>query len=358
MGVYSISGAETSNAYSLSGSSLSSAYSLSGSEIPLIPDIEVTPLTWDMTNGYKNQVLAALKDINDYKLTHPKSYAFAQFNDTHEVFSGNEPNFIDYNKGYKILSRMIFIGDMVNNATTTTTPEAIAFMNGASASQKLVGMGNHEFYRIGATTPETEYKDAINATVSYMPSEVDTLAYYNDDESNNIRYIMLDYYYVTRSGADDKHLLDNAQLAWCASVMASAGTKDIIIIGHAALTPFINLLTSGEVTTEYGLQNQQNLKDLINAFQNKSTYSVTVDGLTNTYDFSECTGDFILYTSGHWHRLGHDSRDGFNSFVVPTLLSNATNGFAFFIIDTINKTIKMMRCSKTLNSYETYDYTY
>lgn len=358
MAIYDINGNDLEFVYSINNEELAVAYDIEGAEVyTAIPDIPVTPMEWDMTLSYSEQIKSALNYIKSYEHANAGSYAFCQFNDVHEVYSANEPNFIDYNKGYKLLSRMLFVGDMVNNFTATTAVSSVAYMNGAQASRKLIGMGNHEYFISGGPNPETIYKTANSSGVSYMSNETDSMVFYDDDLSNNVRYIFLDYYYITRSGADDKHLLDDNQLEWCASAMENSNGKDIIIAGHSELTPFNLIRTGEEKTATYGLQNQQNLKDLINAFIDRGTYSITIDGVIHTHDFSNCTGDFILYTSGHYHALGYKDF-GFNMFTTPTLLSNATNGFVIFIIDTTAKKIILMVLSKTLGQFELYDYTY
>lgn len=362
MPVYNKNGIELDSVYNASGVSLTSVFDKSGNEIPIqtTPDIPVTPLTWDMTDAYKGQILNALNDIKAYERTHANSYAFCQFNDVHEVFGANEPNFIDYNKGYKVLSRMLFLGDMVNTNTATTSQNAIAFMNGAQASKRLVGMGNHEYFKSGISNPEVLYKPLVNSSAIFMQTENDALIYYDDDTDNNVRYIFLDYFYITKSGANEAHLLDDAQLSWCASVMESAGSKDIILAGHTQMIPF-KYITDETNHNDFGFQNQQNLVDLITAYKQRGSYSVTIDGVTHTYSFANCTGKFILYTSGHYHALGY-ADFGFNMFTCPTLQtpygSGQVVGFTFYLVDPNDRSVRIMTCSKSLSEYASYRYTY
>lgn len=354
MSVYDVNGNELTQAYDVNGASLASVYDVNGNEIPLngIPDIPVTPLTWNMSDDYKGQVLNALDTIKAYKQEHSGAFALAQFNDVHTIFSGNEPNFIDYNKGYKVLSYMLFLGDMVNQSNATQYANSVAYMQGAQASKRIVGMGNHEYYYYNSSygNPEALYKAVINVTPTYMDD--DYLIYYYDDTAHNVRYIILNYFYIRQSGADADHYLDSTQLEWLASTLESAGSKDIIIAAHSMLNPFTVLRTEIERSSSATIDDQQDLIDVINAFINRSTYG--------THNFSGCTGDFIMYTSGHYHILGHSDDFGFNMFTCPARKGTGSGleaGFVFYIIDQALKKITVIECASDAQ-YGTYDFTY
>ena len=363
MPVFDIDRTELEVAYSVQAGSLETVYDVGGNEIVLdgTPDIPVTPLTWNMTESYKSQILSALNFIKTYKRSNPGAYALCQFNDVHEAFNANEPNFIDYNKGYKVLDRMIFLGDMVETNTVTASRNAVAFINGAQASKRLVGMGNHEYFLSGITDPEAVYAPLTTETVTFMPTENNALIFYNDDEKNNVRYIFLDYYYITKTGANNGHLVDDAQLNWCASVMESAGNMNIIILAHTMMNPFFFANTGAQQSSAATLVNQQNLVDLINVFKARASKTITVDGVAHVHDFSACTGDFVMYTSGHWHALAHNDF-GFQMITCPSLKraygAGQDVGFTFYIIDPRIKTIKAIMCSKNFSSYVSYDYDY
>ncbi len=80
MTVYKIDGTELTGAFDLVGTGLNSVYALDGTEIPFDddPDIPVTPLTWDMPEAYKQQVLDALDYMKTYKQGHSSAFALAQ----------------------------------------------------------------------------------------------------------------------------------------------------------------------------------------------------------------------------------------------------------------------------------------
>lgn len=361
--IYNVNGESIDAVYDVDGNSLLSAYTVDGVEIPMDePDIPVTPLSWDMSDGYKQQVLDVLDYMKTYKQEHPTAYALAQFNDVHITFSGNEPNFIDYNKGYKVLNYQMFLGDMVNASGVISYTNAVNFMAGAQASKRLVGMGNHEYMNYDASygNPETLYGALINVDTVFMPTDNSALIYYHDDATLNVRFILLDYFYITKTHADSGHLLDMAQLNWLAGVLQSAGDKDIVIGAHSMLNPFLALESGRTLSSSATLVNYQNLIDLIVAYKARGTYTVTVDDVSHTYSFANCTGNFVMYTSGHYHALGY-ADFGFNMFTCPTLQTaygGSHKGFTFYLIDKSLKTIRVFQCSAALSDYIYYDYSY
>lgn len=303
------------------------------------------PLSWNMSDFYKNNVLDVLSYIKRYKKYHPGSYAICHFNDIHgdvpeynpSFFTRNEPNFVDFNSD--CIDKMVFNGDIATVARITEYTAAHAYMMGASCDRLFV-MGNHEYgwYQDGVHTgadfqvedPEVYFKDIINVDVTYINTtnvEGHTpLIYYHDDLKNNVRYIVLNYYWVTRKVDGDGHLFDSTQEAWLRSVLASAGSLDVIILAHCTCLPFYYVPSDIEATTpstpEYAfeLTDQANLVDAINDYIDDTSH----------------TGKFIMYSSGHYHTLGYKDY-GFNMFTCPSTTRaggvDPKNAFTFYIID-------------------------
>lgn len=359
MSIYNQYGTEQTDAYGISGVKLSQAYDINDQLVlDSDPDIPVIPAGWTMSESYKAQVLDAMDYIKAYLQDNDNAFAFAQFNDVHQTFGDNEPNFIDFNKGYKYLAHMMFLGDMTNLDTDTDVANLSAYINAASVSKKLMCIGNHDGYYTGqATNPETLYKSLTYTDVTYKPSEEDALIYYYDDAVNGVRYIILNYYNTLKSGYPK---LDIAQAQWCASVMSAAGGMDIIIGAHGPLMPWTNVTDSTQSISQEYLPEQDTLVSIINAFQAKSM--ITIGG--TTYDFSTCNGDFIMYTCGHWHCWGYGNDNGFNMFVGPSknnpssLNTQKYVGFMFFIVDKASKQIINIMCNTTTDDYFTLTCSY
>lgn len=225
-------------------------------------------------------------------------------------------------------------------------------------------MGNHEYrsYSSDNGNPEALYKAVINVGCTYYTDKA--LIYYHDDLEKNVRIITLDYFYLTRIYTDAGHRLDLDQARWLANVMESAGSKDIIIVAHSMINPFYVPFIDDTVSSSATLQNNDVLIDIINAFIDRGTYSIAVAGTSYSFNFASVTGDFIMYTTGHYHAFGHSNDDGFNMFTCPSLLNAyplntaSKKGFTFYLIDKTLKTIKAFVCSTDLTEYASFDYTY
>ena len=90
-------------------------------------------------------------------------------------------------------------------------------------------------------------------------------------------------------------------------------------------------------------------------------YTVTIDGIAHEHDFSRATGDFVMYTSGHYHVLGHTDRDGFNMFTCPARKGTSAGtqkGFTFYLIDKLQKSIEVIVCAVDFSEYASFAYSY
>ena len=365
MAVYNKSGAEISAVNKINGDYLSNVYDIDGNLIGMNIN-PVTPLSWNMSDEYKDQVLSTLDYIGEYEQNHPSAYAFCQFNDVHRQWGGNEPNFIDYNGGYNVLSYMAFLGDLVDQGKSAQYTSSVNFMAGAQMTPRLVVMGNHEYYNYNPTVegnPEAIYKTQLNATPCVFKTN-DALIYYHDDETHGVRYIALDYFYITQDFHDTGHLLDLDQLNWLATTMENAGSRDIIIMAHSMLNPFYRLLAGTKTSSSARLQNQDKLEDLIDAFKSRGTYTVTIDDTTYSHDFSLCNGSFVMYTSGHYHIAGYTSELGDTGWNMFTCMakkgtsSGTQKGFTFYLVDKTEKTIETILCAEDFTEPISYSFEY
>ena len=355
--IYDVNGSSVNTGYNVNGQVVGTLYDVNGNVLD--DDPVVTPKNWGMTEAYKTQVLSALNYIRQYESSHNNSYAFCQFNDVHNNFSGYEPNFIDYNKGYKYLSAMLFMGDILDGYTQANVSATHEYVMSASVSHRLMAMGNHEYFgeTQSVTTGDCEgvYETYLDSSVVRMYPNEDAVIYYYDDTTNNVRYIILNPHYGGKT--PNSRTFDDAQVKWCAGVIQAAGSKDIIIGNHYYTVPF-TCIESQEVVTSGSPTTISKIVDLLTAFKNRTTY--TIDG--DTFNFSSCTGNVVMLTSGHYHTFGHDNSDGFNMFTCANLgnaiWGNGHRGFTFFIVDKTLRTIKAIQCSTELTNYIDYDCTY
>lgn len=358
--IYDINQTQLNSAYSISGSSLSTAYDISGNvvytETPPTPVIN--PMDYsNMPSNYRTNIESCLSAIDTYLTDHDSAYAIAQFNDTHQVFNQNEPNFLEYYRTFGF-SRMLFLGDQVDDYNQTKYTDALSYIRQSEITPKVVVMGNHEYglnYVESTPNPTAYYQTAMSGMDNEYWYEDDAhgLIYYTDDIENNVRYIILDYYWTGKSqGSTD---LDADQLEWLASVLEDTTDMDIIICAHSPINPFILVDTGEEKSSSAVITNVNALKGVINAFIDRSTYTAST-----THDYSSCTGDFIMYTCGHYHKPGYKSSSyDFNMFTGPAMTTYASiRGITFFIIDPDSKKIKWLIAYHDSAGIDNLEFTY
>lgn len=354
MSIFNINGQAVSKGYNVSGNAMSALFDINGNKLAE---------SWDgLTEEVQTMLDSAMAYCADYISENPQAYAFPLITDAHQCFDGREPAYIEH-RYPTTWSRMLLLGDMTNNYVATELDKAVAFM-GDTSLNKIIAMGNHEFgsWAEGDTLPEEWYKPLLDST-SVLWGGGDGLIYYSDDTANNVRYIVLDSCTpIYKSSGVQKFTMN--QLEWCASVMESAGGKDIIICNHAIGSSFYLVTDTAKETpkSDTTITNSGTLWAMINAFISKGTYSVTDDsGVSHSHDFSGTTGHFVGYFTGHYHHAGHTDAPGFHKFTAPmlrTAYSGLPKGISFFVVDPVQRKIIWNVCWYADASIARYEYSY
>lgn len=347
------------------GNPITECCDIFGNTLPVVCDINGNVLTesWDgLSTDAQSMLDTAMADCAAYIAANPQAYAFPLITDGHQTFAGREPEYIGH-KYPDLWSRMLLLGDMCNAYDATQLDNAVAFMGGTTIN-KIIAMGNHELgnWAEGDTLPEEWYKPLLDPT-SVLWGGGDGLIYYSDDDTNNVRYIVLDSCTsIYKSAGVQKFTLD--ELEWCASVMESAGGRDIIICNHTMGSSFYLVTDTAkeDPKADTTITNSGTLWALINSFISKGTYSVSDDsGVSHSHDFSGTTGHFVGYFTGHYHNAGHTDAPGFNKFTAPmlrTTYSGYPKGLSFFIVDPTQRKIIWKICWYADSSIATYEYSY
>lgn len=350
----------------LSGKTLKSVCTPLGEVITAPCNLRGEPLveTWDnIPAGIKNTLDTAMASCAAYLAEHPGAYAFPVVTDAHQAFSRDEPAYIEH--CYPDLwSRILFLGDMTQAYDAAQLSDAAAFMAGTSLN-KLVAVGNHELsgYTEGSPLPQEWYAPLV-APGAVMWDGGDGLVYYSDDVVNNVRYIIMDSCTPIYKGSG-VYLFTRNQLEWLASVMESAGGRDIIVGNHVMGTSFYLADDAGETTSiaDSTITNASTvLFPMIRAFIARTSYTVTDDnGVQHTHDFSEAAGNFVGYFAGHYHHAGYTNKNGFIQIVSPTLGSASSKylrGMSFFVIDKAARKVVWLVCKYDEATIATYEYSY
>ena len=357
--IYDKNGNVVTNAYDKNGIRVAHAYDKDG--VDLLSGI--TPRDWSgMSAQFQVTVDDCMNYIDTYTTEHQNSFAFPVFTDVHTYFTGNEPNYVAYHKP-SLFPVFLMLGDMTNTYNTTELTNAVDYMDGAEQQNKLVSIGNHEWGNYDTTGsdpyPKTWYDDLLPASCVFFAD--DGLTYYYDDAENNVRYIMLDSNSTVKKQSGVQQFNMDA-LNWLASALETAGTKDIIVLNHAIGQSFY-LVTDTEKTelkSDTTITNSPTFNSIMNAFKNKTSISVTVDGVANAHDFSGASGNLIGYITGHYHNAGHIDTAGFNKWTCPALIkNNLTNkGMSFFVVDRGLRKVQFIVARILTAEYELYEYSY
>jgi len=291
----------------------------------------------------------------EYVANNQQSYAICQFCDVHQDFQ-NDPNFIEYHKGDLKLSRMLFLGDMVNAFYTSTMENAVNFIKTAVATRRIVCIGNHEYqyYSGSGDGPDKYFRQLIDSN-DVAWNYANSVVYYSDDSENNVRYIVLDCHYDTQD--INVYRLPLEEIAWIAEVLQASEEKDIVFCNHCPIYPYIPLSAGTEIDDEDVVANiNEYFVPLVNAYQNRTAYSLEIDGVTYSYDFANCSGSVICYTCGHYHTPGYSNIRGFNMFTGPSKRNDT--GISFFVVDREKQKILWYICPESTEGYTLNEYDY
>ena len=360
MSIYDVNGNTLITPFNTGGNVLQHAYDVQGNDVL---DSGGEHRDWGaMTDDFKTALNGSMNYIQNYASNHLGSFAFPVFTDVHTYFSWNEPNYVAYNKP-NLFPVFLMLGDMTNTYDSTQLDNAVDYMEGATGQNLLVSIGNHEWGNYDTestdTYPSEWYKPLLPASCVFFAD--DGLTYYYDDTANNVRYIMLDSNStVKKQSGVQKFNMD--ALNWLASILQSAGSKDIIVMNHAIGQSFY-LVTDTEKTdlkSDTTITNTITFNNIMNAFKNRTNISVTVDGIVNSYNFSNVTGNLIGYITGHYHNAGHIDTAGFNKWTCPALIKNnlTDRGMSFFIIDKSLQKVMFIVARIQSTTYELYEYSY
>lgn len=361
MSIFDIDGREIVKAYSLTAP-IYKAYSLDGTKV-FDDSSELEPMDWTgMAANFKTNIDNAAQMIQTELANSPNAFAFPVYTDVHTYFAWNEPNYVAYHWP-TLFSEFLFLGDMTNVYDETQLNNAVTYMNGARNQNMIVSMGNHEFggFVVGTDElPRDWYKPLCPASCVFYDD--DGLTYYWDDEVNNVRFIMMDSNSTVKKQSGVQRF-DLGALSWMAGAMESAGSKSIIVMNHAIGSSFYLVTDTDKTDPKSGttITNMPTFNNIVTAFKAKTSITVTAGGVASTYDFSNNTGYFIAYITGHYHNAGFTDSPGYNKFTCPALIRNkqAGRGMSFFVIDQVAKTIQFIVSRIYSNDQnEVYTYSY
>lgn len=364
MAIYDAVGNELDAFYNVSGTQIYKAYDVQGD---LLVDAgggsEEEHADWSgMSVQFRDVVSACADECVGYMSEHNGAFAFPVFTDVHLYTDGNEPNYVAFNYP-DTFAMFVFLGDITNLYNSAQLDSAVTYMDYATDQKKIAAIGNHEWGDYDTTGsnayPREWYKPLLPDDCVFFQD--DGLTYYCDSVSTNVRVIVMDSNStVKKQSGTQKFNMD--ALNWLAGVLENSGTKDIIVLNHAMGSGFY-LVTDTEHTdwkSDTTIANMTTFNNIITAFMDKTSLSITVDGVSYTHDFSGTSGRFVGYITGHYHNAGYTNNWSYNKITCTAVTRNkpTDHGMTFFVIDPAERLIKMLIARYPATSPEEYEYTF
>lgn len=295
---------------------LKTTYKISGyiDASELVKNNEIIP---SYSINYLNE--KAFSIMNQIMNGSANSDVFAFITDTHfPANSGQSGKYMAYLLG-KLPGKKAFFGGDVCPAYSSSYPndnseqacvqsveDQFAAINEKLASYKLFQVkGNHDFHVSSQTVQSDKYmlnpQQARNVVMGGSElmdlvtddSNLEAAYYYIDNESQNIRYIIMDACEFFGVGNEwvQNYGMSNTQINWIVNnAIKTALGRNFIFITHVGMVDM--------TSTDNTYQTFSKIENIIKALNAHTTY--TASGAT--YDFTEATGRVMAVITGHEHQ--------------------------------------------------------
>ena len=209
--------------------------------------------------------------------------------------------------------------------------------------------GNHDVNY--STETISEYIILKNFVTSGRQMGGNKNYYFVDDGDFRVRYICLDPFDIASDGKSFSPIYEADQISWFANVLKE--TKyDVVILVHYPLCDQAEDRTGTTFTTGPYADNQSSIGAIINAFQNKTTVSVTVGADTITADYTDNAHSILCSFCGHTHKEGTAVQYGVRHYIAQNYQSESHWASAFVIIDRTDNELKVLKFDNTQNFTE------
>ena len=363
MAIYSINGDALTDAYDATGVSLTEAYNIQGEEIfggssPTPSDKYGRILNWTISaGGWQTNADAQYEVFKTSLQSTPNAIPIFISTDDHGGGAMQEHRwFHNHNVTDNLEAININLGDV---CVDTFQPTILTEMDLETKwVRNYFGIGGNHDVKYGNIEPTTsslrEYFARANC-FECVPTTFDTSAsYVVYDTIHNVKFVAMDAYTRVGEGYTMPHpFITQATMNWLISVL-SVDDYDIIFMTHE---PY-----QGVTYTAYDMSNPPSITadgtatysqsqcvwELLKARKNRRSGTVTDDeGVSHSYDFTNCTKDLIVSLHGHTHALRYAKEDNtvtiaFNRFYLVNLV----------IIDKANSVLKLFATSYTGNYNE------
>lgn len=355
MGVYNKTGTQLATIYNSLATSLTEAYDISGNEIFSGDDPFIkTLLRYDgaslISDAWLNCATIQRDAIKTLYQQSPDAIPFFIQTDGHGKFN-------DGNKGCHNLAEPVMryianmqLGDYASYYSDGAN--AIKHIQSSDGIQNyLPAMGNHEF--LSNNSGATMIADLPTLVGSFVAPEgilgSQTYGYYKVlDNKYNVKYLVGQPHIpvewsINTSGFES--LFTSDQWQWFIDEMEANDGYDIIVLNHE---PFGGVyIRKADGTTDTYTGGDFNLTPILTARKSKSSGTfIDPEGVTHTYDFSNCQTELLCVFHGHTHKEQYIEKTqlGYPVFVGRDMTGNGD--CAYGLIDRANEKLYIYSFSK------------
>lgn len=160
---------------------------------------------------------------------------------------------------------------------------------------------------------------------------------YRDFDNYKVRVIYLNTADVSEAEMTYDNNLTAPQMTWFINAALNLSSKEdssnwgVIVLGHHPL----NWEASGNLSIT-------KILDVLNAYKGRASGSVTIDGQSIAYDFSDETAEFICHIHGHLHNFREEvlGTNKVLSITVPNACFNRNNEYGNYNYSTYPEVVK------------------
>lgn len=227
--------------------------------------------------------------------------------------------------GMNIVS--INLGDTVQDVYGESTIQG--FWDTTKQVKNFIGVvGNHEV-KHGADRMYESTLSKVYSTTNLprrsAPSKSDCYAV--DDSIHAVRWIVLEDYYINSDGTNYTHGFDGATIEWLINEL-SKNDMDCIILMHWPCWRTARHRDESSESADSGRWSADTylLWDFFVARKAKrsGTYA-DINGVSHTYDFSNCTKDLLCTLHGHTHEEWMSTEYGLTAYAADRYDTNSAN---------------------------------
>ena len=211
-------------------------------------------------------------------------------------------------------------------------------------------VGNHEVNYSSDTMSNYTLTKAYVTTDRHLGGCLNY--YYVDDDDYRVRYICLDPFVVEDGGASSSCVFDATQIQWFVDTLTDSH-YDCIILTHC---PLCDSATdrSGNVIANSGPfpWNMGMVQTIIQSYQNKEAFNLTVDGISVTGSFANVKRKILCALCGHTHAEGTAFESGVRHYVADAYLNGRAFASTFIAIDRDSDLLRVIKFDNTQNLAE------